>query len=305
MERRSSGGADHYGSVFSINTDGSGFTSLHSFPGGAGGAFPESGLELYGVGSFIANGPASCALYGTTYSGGANNYGMVFSINTDGSDFTDLHDFSGTSDGAYPVGGLLITNNNYGGSSATYLFGTTSRGGTNDAGTVFGLALGGGPQTPVQTLYSFGGVPGAGTEPEGKLALLGQALCGTTAGGGAYTNGMVFAINANGGDFEDRYDFSGGNDGGSPLAGLTLPVADNLMSIWSVDTTINVSAANLTNLVYSIAMDNYDALFVNGTLASWTNHSGGALWSPYLPMPNLHEGENGSSGKFLSGMGIL
>ena len=288
----SNGGDDNYGSVFSINTDGSGFTNLYSFPGGAGGEFPKSGLELYGVGSFIANGPTIGTLYGTTYSGGASNYGMVFSINTDGSDFTDLHDFNGTSDGAYPVGGLLITNNNSGGTSATHLFGTTSSGGTNDAGTVFGMALGGGPQTPVQTLYSFGGTPGAGTQPEGKLALLGQLLCGTTSGGGAYTNGMAFTINANGSDFADIYDFSGGSDGGSPLAGLTLSVADNLMSIWSVDTTINVSAENVTNLIYSIAMDNYDALFVNGALVNWTNHQGGALWSPYLPMPNLHQGEN-------------
>lgn len=288
----SSGGDDHYGSVFSINTDGSGFTNLHSFTGGTGGEFPKSGLELYGVGGFIANGQAAGTLYGTTYSGGASNYGMVFSINTDGSDFTDVHDFGGTSDGAYPAGGLLITNNNIGGNSGTYLFGTTSSGGTNDAGTVFGMAVGGGPNTPVRTLYSFGGAPGAGTRPEGKLALLGQVLCGTTSGGGAYTNGMAFTINANGSDFADIYDFSGGGDGGAPLAGLTLPVADNLMSIWSVDTTINVSAEDVTNLIYSIAMDNYDALFVNGALVNWTNYQGQALWAPYLPMPNLHQGEN-------------
>jgi uncharacterized repeat protein (TIGR03803 family) len=288
----SSGGDDHYGSVFSLNTDGSGFTNLYSFPGGAGGEFPKSGLELYGVGSFIANGPTAGTLYGTTYSGGASNYGMVFSINTDGSDFTDLHDFGGTSDGAYPVGGLLITNNNSGGNSGTYLFGTTSSGGTNDAGTIFGMTVGDSPNTPVRTLYSFGGAPGAGIQPEGKLALLGQELCGTTSGGGAYTNGMAFTINANGSDFADIYDFSGGNNGGTPLAGLTLTVADNLMSIWSVDTTINVSAENVTNLIYSIAMDNYDALFVNGALVNWTNHQGGALWSPYLSMPNLHQGEN-------------
>jgi uncharacterized repeat protein (TIGR03803 family) len=287
------GSGTNYGSVFSINTDGSGFTNIYNFPGGAGGEFPKSGLELYGVGSFIDNGPtATCTVYGTTYSGGASNYGMIFSINTDGSDFTDIHDFNGTSDGAYPMGGLFITNNNTGGNSATYLFGTTSSGGTNGSGTVFGMSLGGGANTPVQTLYSFGGVPGSGAYPEGKLALLSGLLCGTTAGGGAYTNGTVFIINPNGSGFTDIYDFNGGNNGGSPLAGLTLPVVDNKASIWSADTTINVSAENVTNLAYSIAMDNYDALFVNGNLLNWTNHSGAAEWSPYLPLTYLHQGIN-------------
>jgi hypothetical protein len=48
-------------------------------------------------------------------------------------------DFDGTNDGAHPLGGLLLTNNNVVGTSAIYLFGTTSTGGTNGGGTVFGM----------------------------------------------------------------------------------------------------------------------------------------------------------------------
>jgi uncharacterized repeat protein (TIGR03803 family) len=284
------GGAG-YGSVFSMNTDGSGFTNLHSFSGGAGGQYPSSGLELYGIGSFLAIGPAPCMLYGTTESGGTNGFGMVFSINADGSGFTNLYDFDGTNDGAYPVGGLLVTNNNISGNSTTHLFGTTSSGGTNGGGTLWSIN----PNSPVgsfQPLYSFGGTPGAGTQPEGKLAFSGSVLFGTTAGGGAYTNGTVFGVNSDGTGFTDLYDFSGGSDGGSPLAGLTLAVADNLVSIWSLDTTINVSAGNVSNLVYSIAIDNMDALYVNGNFVSWTNHDNAAQLSLYASLPFLHEGTN-------------
>lgn len=284
------GGAG-YGTVFSINTDGSGFTNLYSFTGGANGAFPSAGLELYGIGNFLANGPAVCTLYGTTESGGANNFGMVFSLNTDGSGFADLHDFNGTNDGAYPVGGLLVTNNSTDGNPNSYLFGTTSSGGTNGGGTLWGINLSY-PASSFQALYSFGGAPGAGIQPEGKLAILGTVLLGTASGGGAYTNGMVFSVNSDGTGFTDLYDFSGGSDGGTPLPGLTLSVADNPNSIWSLNTSINVSAANVSNLVYSIAIDNLDVLYVNGNFVSWTNHGNAAQWSPYASLPYLHEGTN-------------
>ena len=49
----SAGGTSGYGSIFRINTDGTGFTNLHSFTDGLG--FPRAGLIL-----------ASNVLYGTT-----------------------------------------------------------------------------------------------------------------------------------------------------------------------------------------------------------------------------------------------
>ena len=42
------------------------------------------------------------ALYGTTLRGGANGSGVVFKIATDGTAFTSLHDFGGTTDGYSP-----------------------------------------------------------------------------------------------------------------------------------------------------------------------------------------------------------
>ena len=118
------GGDDYFGTVYSINTDGSGFTLLHEFAGGADdGHSPRAGLTLSGS-----------TLYGTTMAGGDNDGGTVFSINTDGSNFTLLHEFAGgVNDGERPQAGLTL--------SGSRLFGTTEIGGDNDLGTVFSIEI--------------------------------------------------------------------------------------------------------------------------------------------------------------------
>lgn len=110
------------GMVFRINTDGSGYTNLHSFAGGtADGATPLGSLTL-------ANG----ALYGMTSVGGSSNYGVVFRLYPDGSGYTLLHSFTvSTNDGATPYGSLL--------SIGTTLYGMTYYGGAGNKGVVFTL----------------------------------------------------------------------------------------------------------------------------------------------------------------------
>ncbi|HEX3626090.1 MAG TPA: choice-of-anchor tandem repeat GloVer-containing protein [Verrucomicrobiae bacterium] len=275
------------GTLFGINTDGGGFTNIWTFTGGSNGAFPVSGLALYGIGTLFANGPTNTVLFGTTSLGGSNNFGMVFSINTDGSGFSDLHDFDSTDDGAYPMGGLLIPNNNVAEAFTPSLFGTTSSGGANSGGTIFSMNLDG---SAFQTLYSFGETNGA--SPKGKLVSTAQTLYGTTSSGGTNNYGTIFSFNYDDSGFTNLYNFSGGGDGQTPGAGLALPVVDNLASIWSLETTINGSD-NAASFIYSIAIDNYDILYVNGNFVSWTNHAGAVAWSPYESLaPYLHQGEN-------------
>ena len=60
------------------------FTTLHSFTGGSDGANPNAGLIL-----------SSNTLYGTTCIGGTSGNGTVFALNTDGTGFTTLHNFTG------------------------------------------------------------------------------------------------------------------------------------------------------------------------------------------------------------------
>ena len=49
-------------------------------------------------------------LYGTTYGGGSSGGGTVFAVNTNGTGFTNLHSFTGGSDGTVPVGLILWGN---------------------------------------------------------------------------------------------------------------------------------------------------------------------------------------------------
>ena len=123
-----SGGTNNAGTVFQISTDGA-FTSLYSFTGGADGATPGTGLVQGNDGN----------LCGTTSAGGTstNQYGQcngtVFQISTNGA-FTSLYSFTGGSDGADPLAGLVQ------GSDGAF-YGTTSGGGQGGHGTVFRLAL--------------------------------------------------------------------------------------------------------------------------------------------------------------------
>ena len=117
------GGADYYvaqgvndlgsGTVFSVPLTGGTPTVLASFSIGNGGAFnPQAGLTLSGN-----------TLYGTTFAGGANGAGAVFSVPVTGSSGTPtvLASFTGGSDGGTPYGGLIL--------SGSKLYGTTAGGG--------------------------------------------------------------------------------------------------------------------------------------------------------------------------------
>jgi len=76
------GGSSGAGTLFAVNTDGTGFTNLHSFNHSEG-ANPGCELILSGH-----------SMYGTTANGGSSGYGTIFAINTDGTGFTNLHAFT-------------------------------------------------------------------------------------------------------------------------------------------------------------------------------------------------------------------
>jgi uncharacterized repeat protein (TIGR03803 family) len=116
------GGSSNAGTLFAINTDGSGFASLHSFTNGYGDSEAESSTTLllhsnflYGVeaGEMYRINPdgtgftnlcevgesdsglieSSNVFYGTTVRGGSAGGGTVFAVNPDGSGFIVLHNF--------------------------------------------------------------------------------------------------------------------------------------------------------------------------------------------------------------------
>jgi len=203
-----SGGSSGGGTVFSVNTDGTGFTNLYSFTGGNDGSGPEGTLLL-----------SANTLYGTTLNGGSNGNGAVFAVNTDGTGFTNLYIFSATnnngqgaytnSDGAHPAERLIISGNT--------LFGTTQHGGSSGNGVVFAVNADGSGFT---NLHSFaGGTNGA--IPEG-VGLQGDMLFGATQSGGTAGAGIVFALSTNGSDFTNLFSTPAILSGVSSVSGNTL-----------------------------------------------------------------------------------
>jgi len=198
-----------YYTVFKINTDGTRFANMYNFPGGIERAHPFAGFVLSGN-----------TLYGTTESGGSFSNGMIFSINIDGTGFTNLYSFtalkSGTnSDGANPYAGLVLSDNT--------LYGTTYYGGSSSNGTIFAVQTDG---TGYTNLYSFtafnSNTNSDGANPYAGLILSSNTLYGTAEQGGSFGDGTIFRINTDGTGFTNLYNFTGGDDGANPDAGLLL-----------------------------------------------------------------------------------
>jgi uncharacterized repeat protein (TIGR03803 family) len=166
------GGGNHDGTLYRITQQGT-LTQLHSFSGGGDGANP--------LGQLVAS--THGALYGTTYTGGTNGGGTIFSISISGT-FSVLYSFTGGIDGANPGAGLAQ------GSDGNF-YGTTYAGGPNGNGGIFKIT----PQGALTPLYLFSG----GNDGASSYAKLAQGsdgdFYGTTQFGGADGNGVVFKAN--------------------------------------------------------------------------------------------------------------
>lgn len=183
-------GSNSKGTIFKINTDGTGFLNLHNF-NGSDGSNPN--------GDLISDGTS---LYGMTMNGGTNNLGVIFKISLDGSSYLKLHDFDGNTNGSNPYGSFI--------SDGTYLYGMTKFGGINNsgnnAGTIFKIKPDG---TDFSSIYEFSGLTGTGIWPDATLIFVENELFGTTsAGPSPYTCGSIFKINPDGSNFVDFYYFN-------------------------------------------------------------------------------------------------
>jgi uncharacterized repeat protein (TIGR03803 family) len=199
------GSGNSSGTIFKINTDGTGFSVLHSFTG-TDGSWP--------TGSLVQSGSV---LYGMTQLGGSNGMGTIFKINTDGTGFSVLYSFAGgAADGSTPYGSLLL--------SESTLYGMTSSGGSGSHGVIFKINTDG---TGFGLLHSFTGGSSDGASPlDGSLILSGTTLYGMTSGGGSNNGGVAFKINTDGTGFSLLYAFGptayNGPSGPLTLSGSTL-----------------------------------------------------------------------------------
>jgi uncharacterized repeat protein (TIGR03803 family) len=181
-------------------------TILHKFTGGADGGFPAAGLIQDAAGN----------VYGTTYIGGAYGYGVVFKLTATGT-YTVFHTFTGA-DGELPLAGLIQD-------AAGNLYGTTS----GAAGVVFKLS----PTGTETVLHRFtgggdGGGPVAGLVRDAAGNLYGTTFTGGSSGGcNGIGCGTVFKLSPTGTETV-LHRFTGGGDGGGPVAGLVRDSAGNL-----------------------------------------------------------------------------
>jgi uncharacterized repeat protein (TIGR03803 family) len=211
-------------------------TVLYSFKGGKDGYVPAGDVVFDNAGN----------LYGVTLFGGGKGTtcdpfyqycGAVFKLSRPtqkGDKWTEkvLYGFGGGMDGASPNGGLIFD-------SKGAVYGTTWLGGDDNGvcqggngsegcGTVFMLnpPTRKGARWNEKVLYRFKGRPTDGSGPQGGLALSGGGeLYGTTAGGGAHEDGVVFELKPPAGKGRNWTEnflhvFTGGNDGQSGAGGL-------------------------------------------------------------------------------------
>jgi uncharacterized repeat protein (TIGR03803 family) len=201
------GGTGGAGTVFKLNTDGTGFTVLQNFDYSTTGGYLYAGV-IQGTDG---------ALYGTTYVGGTSNYyGTVFKLNTNGTGFTVLLNFDYNTNGGYPFGGLIQGTDGA-------LYGTASNGGTNFYGTVFKLNTDG---TGFSVLENFDYSTTGGYPYSGLVQRTDGVLYGTTNSGGSSGAGTAFGLNPNGSGFSVLKNFDGGADGGYPYGGTLAKATD-------------------------------------------------------------------------------
>jgi uncharacterized repeat protein (TIGR03803 family) len=230
------------------------FRLLYTFTGGTDGGNPWDAPLLH-----------DGMLYGTTWQGGINDYGVIYQLDIHTGAETVLHTFQGgTTDGAKPDAGLTRD-------AAGNLYGVTDAAGTYNSGTAFQLqpsgnlilssftgANGGGPQTTlvgdghgnyyggayffgprdngtlfrmdpagtITLLLAFNNVDGGGPK-FGPLVLRNGDLYGTTFYGGKYNLGTIYRLNLANGKETVLHSFSG-PDGAYPVAGLTADSTGNL-----------------------------------------------------------------------------
>jgi len=206
---------------------------IHTFDVAAGeGSLPYSGLIEDAAGNF----------YGTTYDGGAHNFGTVYRLSPNSSGGwteTILYSFKGGStDGAEPHSSLFRD-------SVGNLYGTTVTGGivgsTCNAG-VFASPIGCGiifKLTPTSTgqwtetvLHRFSGTDG-GNSFTGLISDAAGNFYGATIAGGSKGLGVVFRLSHTSTGWKETvlHNFTGGTDGSLPFiqcATLAMDASGNL-----------------------------------------------------------------------------
>ena len=197
-----SNGGPFSGTVFKVNISTGIVTNVANFDGLNGGG-PESELVADGSGF----------LWGTAHFNGSNSAGTIFKVRIATGELTKVVDFTGTlgvAPGSAPAAGLVRDR-------AGLLWGTTTMGGSDNAGTVFKIHPGTGVFTSVME-FPASVTPDQGFSPDSTLAADGAGkLWGTTRYGGMQDRGTLFRVDPVSGQTTTIREFTGAADGIGPI----------------------------------------------------------------------------------------
>ena len=193
------------------------FTTLYSFPNGSDGGLPYAGLTTDPAGN----------LYGTTYYGGVSGGGVVFKVDTAGTESV-LYSFcmqEYCADGAGPVAPVVRD-------KAGNIYGTTYFGRRRAiATTAAAPSSRSTPRGNETVLHTFGYSDGCHPS-QGLVMDISGALFGTTSGYDCSDNGNIFTVDS-AGIFNILHSFAGPpSDGAYPNYGnLAMDKSGNLYGL--------------------------------------------------------------------------
>jgi uncharacterized repeat protein (TIGR03803 family) len=164
------GGQNHCGVIYRLNPDGSVYDVVYNFSGDLQGGYLPRGELSYQDGF----------LYGVNFSGGKNNIGTIFKVKTDGTQYSDIYNYSNSSVGS--ANNIILGADNI-------LYGTTYTVGSNYA-CLFKINTDGINYTK---LWDFNIVDGY--SPEGDLRFHNNAVFGECYSGAANDLGCLFEFN--------------------------------------------------------------------------------------------------------------
>ncbi len=177
----SRGGANDDGTFWSFDTSTDTFTKLHDFTDVADGRSPVGGVAVSGT-----------TVFGTSWQGGANDDGTLWSFATSSDTFTSLHHF----DRGATVGNLAISNGT--------VFGSAWEGGANDDGTLWSFDT----NTDTFTKLHDFSRDADGGHPFGGVELSGSTVFGTANRGGAKGDGTIWSFDTGTNTFTNLYSFN-------------------------------------------------------------------------------------------------
>ena len=216
------GGKHDNGTIFSINEDGSGYSTPPLFD------FDKTASNNDGDQPHSCFTAVGSVLFGMTSQGGKNGGstgdGTIFSFDTSSATYTRLHSFDGLH-GADPHDQLILDPN------GTTFYGMTRAGGKADVGVIFSFDT---AKKKFKVLHNFR-CPGnstptcidksdGATPDHGTLVQNNSTLFGLTTYGGKFGNGTLFSIHTDGTHFKILQHFGkpNTNDGINPYGSLLL-----------------------------------------------------------------------------------